>query len=486
MRLLDYQSFLNESKLHEAVDKTSFTMYVDEAIKLVKNPNLIALFNWVKNNTPIESFAIDAILAPVGEFKRKQLSIKASYDSNIANLINAIKDFDFAKVIKSTGGSGRGGFTTIQITYPESNDADVIKLINSSKKLGSTAPSTLVQETVSLIVFKQFIENDISTIYDIISILEEVWPEIESSKDWMNSFQEQGATLKNYMNGNKGYEYFLREGFPKKLYEIAKAAGFSNSDSWDPADVWLVKNTGKHNDAITKIWESNQTIGPINDYLRKQLNTREIIPISLKKTGKTASLQEVNLEKTIESGTLDIRSIYCDLDIKKDSKDRYSYNNAGARMDFNDGSTFSARSFTANSFSIEGIPAKGGSGGRLGKVPKNIVETKLKDSRLVFSEWKKTFNQHGDLANMYDVVVSSALVDSRTSSGKTDIWMKAMEEAFDNPDTRDGVYTQKCLALLVTYHIVKMTDADRSSLANTFFYSCQKSGEDFGPHIKIY
>lgn len=481
MTFLSYKDFLLETK----ENPTSYSMEADTAATLVRNNNLKNLFLWIFKNTPTNTFAVDSFGITRGEFQTKQLTIKASYDNNVAPLLKHIEKLGFVTIEKSFSGSARGGFTTLKVDYPSGEESDIIKIINSKKDLNRNQLPTNLQEGISLFVFKMFIEKGHTNIQDkdVLEGIQELWPTAQESQEWMNSWQQQGITLKNYLNGAKGYSYFQRNGFPQSLYDISKSAGFAQPDSWDPADVWLVKNPNKHDKDIGKIWQEYQSIDPVNDYLREHLKNKEIIPISLKLTGKVASLQEVNIQELVENGTLAVTKIFCDL-TPKEVRGQVKFNIAGARIDVNDGSVFYCRQATRGSFVIEGQPPKGKA--QYGKVPSAIYKNTLGTDAFIFSMWIKSFDQQGNLVEMFNALKTSSLVDSGIGNISADEFMEQMHRAFDDPRTRDEVYAQKAMGMLVSYQLINMNNEDRNKAIAKLYYSSQKAGDDFGPFIKIY
>ena len=67
-------------------------------------------------------------------------------------------------------------------------------------------------------------------------------------------------------------------------------------DSWNPADIWIVKKSDMAK-IKKELQESVTTIHELNDTLRRMYHDKRVIGVSLKKTGKVAYYEEVNLEK---------------------------------------------------------------------------------------------------------------------------------------------------------------------------------------------
>ena len=82
---------------------------------------------------------------------------------------------------------------------------------------------------------------------------------------------------------------------------VAKKFNIKKKDNWDPADIWVID--GDERKYITEIKESlegpHQTIGELNGIMRRMFKNKEVMGISLKKTGAIAYYEEVNLDGLI-------------------------------------------------------------------------------------------------------------------------------------------------------------------------------------------
>ena len=139
---------------------------------------------------------------------------------------------------------------------------------------------------------------------------------IPKSGSWLNHFSKQydfiassGNSLPN--SNYKVYDYggsgsfmdeivsFITKGAPKGLHKGKwpnwQGGKISKKDSWNPADIWLVKSGA----AMNKVMEELQgaiTISKVNVILKTAYVNRTVVGISLKKIGKTVKYEEVNLE----------------------------------------------------------------------------------------------------------------------------------------------------------------------------------------------
>ena len=60
--------------------------------------------------------------------------------------------------------------------------------------------------------------------------------------EWKETYKKQAAAVKNYIGGQKGYEYSRDTGIMPYIEDIAKKdCGVSVKDRWDPMDIVMVK-----------------------------------------------------------------------------------------------------------------------------------------------------------------------------------------------------------------------------------------------------
>ena len=82
---------------------------------------------------------------------------------------------------------------------------------------------------------------------------------------------------------------------------VRKNFGISKKDNWNPADIWMIKNTVEKitDDVEATVFGSkdSQTILELNALLRQMYNERRLVGVSLKAiSGKEAKWQEFNLK----------------------------------------------------------------------------------------------------------------------------------------------------------------------------------------------
>ena len=125
--------------------------------------------------------------------------------------------------------------------------------------------------------------------------------------EWKETYKKQAAAVRNYIGGQRGYEYSRDTGIMPYIEDIAKKdCGVSVKDRWDPMDIVMVKKNMKrvvegtikeltNLEGMTK--ESNLLI--LNAYMREALKDKVLIGISLKaiKAAKrVASVELANMQ----------------------------------------------------------------------------------------------------------------------------------------------------------------------------------------------
>jgi hypothetical protein len=152
----------------------------------------------------------------------------------------------------------------------------------------------------------------------------EIYPNYDD--DWHETFKLQATKLKAWLGSNKGYEYSrdASDGMMVFLEKIAiNKCGVSTKDSWNPADIYLCRKTKKTEIKMnmTRIGDLSvpkpQKLDMLNDYMRRLFTTRDLIGISLKKLGRSATTEETNVtrQQTLKDITVVANSVKLDLDL---------------------------------------------------------------------------------------------------------------------------------------------------------------------------
>jgi len=155
--------------------------------------------------------------------------------------------------------------------------------------MATNAIETKKQENGSKVYFEAIIEKNVKDYASLLQIVKKVYPDV--SPEWMSTYEKQAIALKKYLGSSrKGYIYSRDEssGFMNFIDGTAMTnCGVRVKDSWNPADIYMVKkiNEKKIRDKIKDITSSSDKMTnllALNSYMRELVDSKEIVPISLK------------------------------------------------------------------------------------------------------------------------------------------------------------------------------------------------------------
>ena len=231
----------------------------------------VFVFEYIKEN-----FSETIILDPNTDFKNIKIPRVIEKKTGIAQLKR-----DMAKI---------QSIQSLNITFG-----------NGSGKGGSTinAAETAKQENATRFVCEHFIEkNKMPAAADIAKI----YPDYDDQ--WHETFNMQASALKKWLKSQRGYLYSRDDGIMPFLENIAiTKCGVATKDSWNPADIYIVKRSKERQIKIDlkKIGDSKVDkkikLDMLNENMREKFLTRDLVGISLKKLGRSVSLEETNVTK---------------------------------------------------------------------------------------------------------------------------------------------------------------------------------------------
>jgi len=201
----------------------------------------------------------------------------------------------------------------ITITWRKSGKVEVSKASTREQELGSAYLFKRTLNDGKKWKDWQSILRDKTTYKDLVKI----WGG-EIDEDWLISYYAQCQIMINKFSGKKFAHYNRDGGFMDWISGIAKKCGFSKKDTWNPADIWVIKNqsTKKYEEHILgrldKIKDKKKQIYIVNEILRDAFKKKEIIGISLKKTGRKAYWEEVNITGNLFDTSDKDRNFPCD------------------------------------------------------------------------------------------------------------------------------------------------------------------------------
>jgi len=251
-------------------------------------------------------------------------------------------------------------------------------------------------------------------LFDKVDEINKIFPELKKLDDWMANYRLQFEDIKKKANlTNDSYNVYLyneNESFMKYISDLVtkKMDLYSQKDSWNPADIWLIKSKTleskwkKKIDAIAEELITKEdakgrvgqytedpylAIRHINLLLRQAHKDREIVGISLKKSdGKTLNYTEFNLqakesEQKLPQIEFDGIKLDCSYDKKNHkftSKTSYVYVKDAKKDAYKLAYKSNTGTSVPGNITYEFLPS-GTASAQLGKVPKDELTKWLKE-----------------------------------------------------------------------------------------------------------
>ena len=349
---------------------------------------------------------------------------------------------------------------------------------------------------------------------------------------WLNTFYlQQKKLLEEFSDAS--FTVFNREGgFMQFITDLIKDKfGIARKDSWNPADIWLIKEKDVFRRKIVKAISGasgTQTIAELNTMMRSMFVNREVVGISLKLiSGKEAKYEEINvsdsffkkLEMPKDNYNYTLSRIVIKLNLNKDSFATQDTNIFLKNTDNKEIAKFQIKGNTTSrlaNLKFEGTEI-GASAARLGKAPLNLVEklsaTKGYDSNLYNAETKKNGNYpttlkqfqsvQSNYEKMFKRVVASKLVKdvgitdrniSPPKSSNVDMGPGPMSEFVYNMSTvfsssSSYIANVKLMQLYFVDRLLMLEPDKQDEYLTDLLFIAQKKGNkvfDFGPFGKLY
>ena len=330
---------------------------------------------------------------------------------------------------------------------------------------------------------------------------------------WITTFYlQQERLLKEFSNAK--FTVFNRDGgFMQFITDLIKDKfGISRKDAWDPADIWLIKDSPKFRNKIAKELEGargTQTIKELNAIMRSMFQKREIVGVSLKLiSGTTARYEEVNVTdaffKKLENmqGEYDFKTskIVCKLNLKNKNQFATQDTIIFIKDTTKDIAKFQIKGNTPSrlaNLKFEGTEI-GASAARLGKAPLNLVEklSAMVDKELYNSETKQNGNYPTTAAEyqkvqtkyekMFEILAKSKLVKDLGIKNKKE-FSNNMIKVFKGPEPQ--IANQKLMQVYFVQRLLSLKEQERDEYLTDLLFLSQKKGAkvfDFGPFGKLY
>jgi hypothetical protein len=172
---------------------------------------------------------------------------------------------------------------------------------NGNSDKSKTNLLTEIKELISLWMFEKY--------FDTGRIIEEdeIYTKLGTNKTeyktvYYESALKQIMALKSYVKEPHGYSYERQgQNKTKNLYATARKLTRKLNDNWNPADIWMIKNTYN----MSRLYNA-MTPAELNGLLAEAIETQDIIPISLKQiTTTSAKMSIVDAAKQLD-GSVDL------------------------------------------------------------------------------------------------------------------------------------------------------------------------------------
>ena len=174
--------------------------------------------------------------------------------------------------------------------------------------MAGNAIETAKQENGSKVYYRLIVENskvppESALFAEVVKVYPDLAKSLQLREVWMSTYAKQAEALSKYLGNNKGYNYSRDEnnGFMSYIEGIAKTrCGVKTKDNWDPADIYMVRKTKesvirKKLDEITQSSEEMANLYSLNSYMRELIDSKDLVPVSLKAISKTKAKADLEL-----------------------------------------------------------------------------------------------------------------------------------------------------------------------------------------------
>ena len=527
---------------------------LDEVNKIYpKSPGVSVFKSWfnalmkASSINPGSFFGQDEFATiPIG--KQYVISMDRSNIGKVRATLNSGRRPDFKEskwaIVFQTSTIGKQPIL-LEMGLPGSKPVIIFKLMITGKAPRGTGkesktPKTKQQEQVTLKIFEELLSSATSKwdqpqsggykkLRD--TVLKKIYPDIDhpDRKDWSDHFelqfdnirkvpQTKGIAVSNFdVYSYTEFMEFIETHVVKTGPPSAKVPGewpvagnISQKDSWNPADIWLVKSGNEFDKYKDRILAAPK-IDVINSILREAYNKKIIVGISLKKTSPGRfNFDLVNLKNLgkplpeIEMGTFNI-----DLPFD-DRKKKFTKTTNNLTVKKKKGTTVGEMRIGTNTTekgnnTYEFKPA-GSAAAQLGKVPKDLMLTRIQ--KVLGNEYKSlpTWQEvekkmvpqnellnHGSRNSMWNYWNDRV----KAIKGTTGFNVNKSVDEFANNMARVGVKpitkTEAAAGQIIefAYTLSRMSSAQRDNVLQDCFYYAQKKGisvkgNRFGPFGKLH
>ena len=384
-----------------------------------------------------------------------------------------------------------------------------IRFLETGKKsvTSGDAQSTAKQERATLWVIKKVLQEnkvyrtpgDITKNKKETKELLEIYPEVLDT-GWLDHLFAQQKKMVQIYKGKKFDVYNRDAGFMDWISAIIKTKfGISKKDSWNPADIWLIKDEEKVKQEIRDAVAGRApSLEKLNDLMIQQFKEHRLVGVSLKMPStKEAKWQLVNMgAKTDKPLDYKLTNIKMTMTINNqnelDTTDTIIKVSAGPNTE----ASFQIRQNSKGFNNLKFEPTmKGAGAARLGKTPLDLLKAMMTgDFKIPLTKFVNDWNEHPktvtefneqqkDYEDKFKLVNRHKMVTTGIQDGH---FVKNIKASFGTTDWQSGYTTSKLMQLNFVNAILELSDKDMNTLLTNMLYLAMKKGPQFGAHGKLY
>ena len=377
---------------------------------------------------------------------------------------------------------------------------------------GGSSVKTAIQEEGSAFILTQVLKknkkfesakdilNDAETFKGLEKIFGPTYK--DKIKDWVHSyFEHQKAFFKKFQpsqwdvfeHGGQDFMTFIKEQcqIVKAVTASGKLTKVGKYETWNPADIWAVKDKTTVKNMIDKAIQTDgtATLTELNGVLYDLVDEKKLIGLSLKKINdrETAKFKYVNINpKDIEFA--DVEKIEMkDIKIEIDTSPSKDGMIQGAYVTFADYTTYVIRT-PGNKFSnLKYESVIKGSGGKGGAAPVDLVEDLIQSrvSKKTFTNkhqgYPQTIEEFNDDKRDYKKMYNG-LKKYIKGTNSYDQFESMIKEMFESNNAKSRAIAQSKLMQLNFFNDVLNVN---SEFWTDLLYMSLKVGKRFAPHGKL-
>jgi len=416
----------------------------------------------------------------------------------------------------------------------------------------SDATKTRMQELGSAWVFKRAIQDnktwtswqDIKKDPTTFNEIKKIWKTVGrvdwtiADDKWLDNFYKQQQLLIRKI-GRPNFTEFSRDGGPKPAYIlpgqksgetfmdwVSKYVGdkfqIAKKDNWNPADIWLIQNEDKWKRKIVEAMKTptkTQKRGAVeanliqfNNIFRALFRSKQIVGISLKKIGGTASWKEVNVSgkffKNLESIEMKYMGARCKtgtklIDAAQQAKGRGTSGLATVEtqdtvlMIKDNGTEYTVqiKALAGSKFdNLKFEPTQKGKGAaRMGKATREYV-IDLMEVYGILRRWPDSWKDYPTNKTEFTPALQKQYQSmlQEMKSDRVDIGdLTPLEGVINIRETlgdknQAWVANSKLMQIKWLYAFLTLSTKNRNKFCTDLIFLAEKAGRRYGPYGKIY